>query len=114
MGTVYVLGPFRLDVQSDLLWRGTEPVALGHRAIALLRALVERPGAMISKDALIHAAWSGQMVEESNLTVQIAALRRVLGDVPPRLSICRAGCHEAREWRRSGGSADRRRANPAW
>jgi TolB-like protein len=82
MATVYVLGPFRLDMRSDLLCRGTEPVALGRRAIALLRALVERPGAVVSKDALIDAAWSGQVVEESNLTVQIAALRRVLGDEP--------------------------------
>jgi DNA-binding winged helix-turn-helix (wHTH) protein len=65
-----------------LLARGTEPVALRRRAIALLRALVERPGAVVSKDALIEAAWPGQEVEESNLTVQIAALRRVLGEAP--------------------------------
>jgi adenylate cyclase len=82
MATAYALGAFRLDAQSDLLWRGTEPVALGRRAIALLRALVERPGAVVSKDALIDAAWSGQAVEDSNLTVQIAALRRVLGEEP--------------------------------
>jgi TolB-like protein/DNA-binding winged helix-turn-helix (wHTH) protein len=82
MATVYVLGPFRLDVQSELLCRGTEPVTLGRRAIALLRALIERPGAVVSKDALIDAGWSGQAVEESNLTVQIAALRRALGEEP--------------------------------
>src|SRR6516162_11012051 len=82
MGTAYALGPFRLDTQGDLLWRGTEPTALGRRAIALLRALVERRGAVVSKDALIDAAWSGQVVEENNLTVQIAALRRVLGEEP--------------------------------
>jgi len=82
MGTAFTLGPFRLDTQSDLLWRGTEPTALGRRAIALLRALVERPGAVVSKEALIDAAWSSQVVEENNLTVQIAALRRVLGEEP--------------------------------
>src|SRR5260370_7903576 len=82
MGTIHALGPFRLETQSDLLFRGTEPVALGRRATALLRALVERPGAVVLKDALIEAAWSGQAVEESNLPVQIAALRRVLGPEP--------------------------------
>src|SRR5262249_5643660 len=41
-----------------------------------------RAGAPVSKDALIDAAWSGLAVEESNLTVQIAALRRVLGVEP--------------------------------
>ncbi len=80
--TIYALGPFRLDTQDGLLLCGREPVALGRRAIALLRALVEQPGALLSKDALIEAAWSGQSVEESNLTVQIAALRRTLGTTP--------------------------------
>jgi adenylate cyclase len=80
--TIHALGPFRLDTQNDLLLRGSEPAALGRRAIALLRALVERPGALVSKDAMIEAAWPGQAVEESNLTVQIAALRRVLGEAP--------------------------------
>jgi DNA-binding winged helix-turn-helix (wHTH) protein len=79
---IYALGPFRLDTQDTLLFRGSEPLTLGRRALALLRALVERPGALVSKDALIEAAWSGQAVEEGNLTVQIAALRRVLGEVP--------------------------------
>src|SRR6516164_3438874 len=79
---IHALGPFRLDTQDDLLFRGSERVALGRRAIALLRALVERAGAVVSKDALIDAAWPGQAVEESNLTVQIAALRRVLGEEP--------------------------------
>jgi len=48
----------------------------------LLHILVERAGALVSKDALIEAAWPNLAVEESNLTVQIAALRRVLGEVP--------------------------------
>ena len=82
MVTIHVLGPFRLDTQDDLLFRGTEPIALGRRPIALLRALVERPGAVVSKDALVEAVWPGQAVEESNLTVQIAALRRVLRREP--------------------------------
>ena len=78
----HLLGPFRLDTDDGLLLRGGEPVNLGRRAIALLRAMVERPGALLSKDALIEAGWSGQSVEESNLTVQIAALRRVLSTTP--------------------------------
>ena len=79
--TIHALGPFRLDTQHDLLFRGAEPLALGRRAIALLRALVEQPGAVVAKDALIEAAWPGQAVQESNLTVQIAGLRRALGEV---------------------------------
>jgi TolB-like protein/Flp pilus assembly protein TadD len=64
------------------LFRGGDPVSLGHRAVALLRVLVERRGVPVSKDALMEAAWAGLTVEESNLAVQIAALRRVFGEEP--------------------------------
>src|SRR5689334_2824323 len=80
MAATYILGPFRLDAETDTLFRGGEPVALGHRAVALLRLLVEQRGNPVSKDALMEAAWAGLTVEESNLAVQIAALRRVLGE----------------------------------
>src|SRR6516165_5978530 len=82
MAVLLKIGPFRLDTRQGLLLLGTEPVALGKRPIALLQALLEQPGAVVSKDALIEAAWSGRAVEESNLPVQIAALRRVLGAAP--------------------------------
>jgi TolB-like protein/Tfp pilus assembly protein PilF len=80
MPTIHAFGPFRLDPDTEILFRGAEPVLLGRRAVSLLRVLVERPGVPVSKHSLIEAAWSGLVVEESNLTVQIAALRRVLGE----------------------------------
>jgi TolB-like protein len=82
MATAHQLGPFRLDGQAGILYRGPKPVGLGQRAVALLRVLVERAGAPVSKDVLIEAGWAGLVVEEGNLTVQIAAVRRVLGQEP--------------------------------
>ena len=82
MPASYVIGPFRLDTEADILFRGDQPVAVGQRAVALLAVLVERAGAPVAKDVLIEAAWPGLAIEESNLTVQIAALRRVLADAP--------------------------------
>ncbi len=84
MSMIYEFGPFRLDPSLGLLMRGTEPTELGQRAVALLRLLVERGGQPVSKEVLIEAAWAGLAVEESNLTVQIAALRKVLVN-PQRL-----------------------------
>jgi TolB-like protein len=78
----YTFGPFRLDGEAAILFRRGEPVALGPRAVGLLRVLVERRGVPVSKDTLMETAWTGLAVEESNLPVQIAALRRVLGEVP--------------------------------
>src|SRR5438309_7979102 len=77
MTTIYTFGPFRLDADAGILFRETEPTGLGQRAVALLCALIERAGTPVSKDALVEAAWPGLAVEDSNLTVQIAALRRV-------------------------------------
>jgi DNA-binding winged helix-turn-helix (wHTH) protein len=75
MTAIYAFGPFRLDAGIGILFRGAEPIALGGRAVALLQALVERAGAPISKDGLVESAWPGLAIEESNLTVQITALR---------------------------------------
>ena len=56
------------------------PLALGSRAIAILGVLVERPGELVSRAEIISAVWPETIVEESNLDVQIAALRRVLDE----------------------------------
>ena len=80
MATTYEFGPFRLDTDAEILFRGAEPIVLGQRAVALLRLLLERAGVPVTKDALFEAAWPGLAIEDSNLTVQIAALRRVFDD----------------------------------
>jgi TolB-like protein len=77
MTKIHRFGLFRLDAGAGILFCGAEPTVLGQRAVALLRALLERPGEPVSKDALIEAAWPGLAIEDSNLTVQISALRRI-------------------------------------
>jgi TolB-like protein len=81
MATILAFGPFRLDAEAGILFHGAEPTALGQRAVALLALLVERAGAPVAKEALIEAAWPAQAVEDSNLTVQIAAVRRVFEEL---------------------------------
>jgi DNA-binding winged helix-turn-helix (wHTH) protein len=80
MATILEFGPLRLDTDAGILFRGTEPTMLGQRAVGLLRLLLTRAGQPVSKGALIEAAWPGLAIDDSNLTVQIAALRRVLED----------------------------------
>jgi len=81
MATILEFGPFRLDADAGLLFHGAEPTPLGRRAVALLVLLTGRAGAPISKEALIEAAWPGLVIEDSNLTVQIAAVRQVFDEV---------------------------------
>src|SRR5215470_519343 len=80
MAGSYAFGSFRLDISAEILFRGAEPLPVGRRAVALLRTLIEHAGVPVSKDALIEAAWPGLAVAEANLSVQIAALRKALGE----------------------------------
>lgn len=80
------LGLFTLYPEQHLLHRAGEPVRIGSRALSLLIALVEKRGELVSKEALIARVWPDTFVEEANLRVHIAALRKVLGDTadPPQ------------------------------
>jgi TolB-like protein len=78
----FAFGPFVLDAEAGALLRKGEPVPLGYRAMLLLTAFLDRPGEVLTKSDLIDAAWQGAAVEEGNLSVQIAALRKVLGQSP--------------------------------
>lgn len=56
------------------------PVSLGPRATAVLMALIGARGNVISQDDLLERAWPGQDIHASNVRVQIAALRKALGE----------------------------------
>src|SRR5262245_54649435 len=75
----FSFGRFAFDSARRLLFEDGVPVALGQRALALLASLLAAKGDVVAKGALMDAAWPALFVEESNLTVQIAALRKRLG-----------------------------------
>jgi len=71
----YAFGPFVLDTDQGVLFEHGQPVSMGGKALKLLQVLLEARGQVVTKSALLDAAWPDTTVEESNLTVQIAALR---------------------------------------
>ena len=82
MTRIYAIGPFRLDPHTGVLTKAGAPTALGSRAVAVLATLVEQSNQYVPKAGILDAAWPGVVVEESNLAVQISALRRVLSQAP--------------------------------
>ena len=79
-GEAISFGPFRLLPAQRLLLEADKPLRIGSRALEVLIALVERAGEVVSKEELIARAWPNTFVAEGNLRVNIAALRRLLGD----------------------------------
>jgi TolB-like protein len=79
MSKDFVFGPFILDMRRGGLLRKGQPVAVSSKGLQLLEALLSSPGRVLTKTELMRAAWGDTAVEESNLSVQVAALRKQLG-----------------------------------
>lgn len=78
---VLMFGSFRLQRRQRRLWRGKdEEIELGGRAFDILVALTERAGSIVTQRELIEQAWPNLFVDESNLRVHIANLRKALAD----------------------------------
>jgi adenylate cyclase len=80
---IYLFDAFRFDRRRGVLSLRDErgvfaPLLIGSRALTILEVLVERSGELVSRAEINAAVWPGTAVEDSNLNVQIAALRRVL------------------------------------
>jgi predicted ATPase/DNA-binding winged helix-turn-helix (wHTH) protein len=79
-GEVISFGPFQLFGRERLLIKEGAPVELGPRALDILIALLSHPNEVVSKKDLLAKVWPDVTVEESSLRVQIANLRKALGD----------------------------------
>ena len=77
---VLSFGPFSLIAAERLLKRADEPVPVGGRALDILIALTEQAGEVVTQKELISRVWPDVTVEEANLRVHIAGLRKALGD----------------------------------
>ena len=84
-GGVIQFEGFRLDPDSRVLFRrdktgGFVPIVVGSRALDVLDVLLCRAGNLVSRDEFMAAVWPATAVEDTNLNMQIAALRRVLDE----------------------------------
>ena len=72
--------PVWLDLANERLWYGDQARVLRPKTFALLRYLVEHPGQLLTKAALLEALWPETAVSEVVLAVCIRELRQALGD----------------------------------
>lgn len=72
-------GDFLLSTEERKLSRDCIELPLGARAFDMLSFMVENRHRVLKKEEILDAVWPDIAVEESNLTVQVSALRKVLG-----------------------------------
>jgi DNA-binding winged helix-turn-helix (wHTH) protein len=80
MQTYVVFPPFQLDLSNEQLQRHTQVIALRPKTFAVLRYLVEHPGVLVTKDAVLNSVWSGTVVSDAALKTCVRELRHALGD----------------------------------
>src|SRR5215211_7225915 len=71
---------FELDRAHRKLYRDGQPVAMYGKTFDLLEFLIANNGSIVTKDQILENVWPDQFVEESNLSVQVSALRKALGE----------------------------------
>ncbi len=76
----YEFGPFRLDAEERLLFRGEEVVPLTPKVVETLLVLIEHRGQLLQKNELMNALWPDTFVEESSLAQNISLLRKAFGE----------------------------------
>src|SRR6266478_2948129 len=79
---LYEFGKFRCDPREHLLLCNGKPVSLSPKSFEILVALIQNNGRLLTKDELMQQVWPDSFVEEANLTVNISALRKALGETP--------------------------------
>jgi DNA-binding winged helix-turn-helix (wHTH) protein len=88
---IYRFGRFEIDLQQRLLLRAGHVVQLTPKAFDTLAVLVARPGRVLEKSELLRLVWRDTFVEANNLTQNISALRRVLGQEEYIATVPRCG-----------------------
>src|SRR5215510_4886026 len=73
-------GRHRFDPRSGRLWAGQREVRLTPRAAAVLAALVERAGQLVTRSELFRSVWGDTVVSDAALTACIQELRGALDD----------------------------------
>lgn len=79
---LYEFCRFRFDPENHLLESDGNPISLTPKAFEILLVLVQNGTRLTTKEELMRKVWPDSFVEEANLTVNISALRRHLGETP--------------------------------
>src|SRR4030095_8433279 len=76
------VGNWTIEPALNRLSGAGRSVKLEPKAMSVLVYLADRPGQVVSREALLAAGWPGVVVGDDSLTQVVIKLRKALGDVP--------------------------------
>ncbi|MGZ5618541.1 MAG: winged helix-turn-helix domain-containing protein, partial [Usitatibacter sp.] len=76
------VGDWAVEPALNQLSAAGKTVKLEPKAMSVLVYLADRPGQVVSREALLAAVWPGVLVGDDSLTQVVIKLRKALGDVP--------------------------------
>lgn len=77
---IYKFGSFSFNEAEQQLLRNGEPIPLPPKAFDVLLVLIQNRGCLVTKEKLLEDVWPDAFVEEANLTVNVANLRKTLDE----------------------------------
>ncbi len=80
-GTRLQVGDWTVEPPLNQLSAAGKTVKLEPKSMSVLVYLAQRPGQVVSRDALLSSVWSGVVVGDDSLTQVVIKLRKALGDV---------------------------------
>src|ERR1700733_1607983 len=78
--TRYQFDGFVVDIEGRLVLKDGRIVALNSKAFDLLIVLLQNNRKTVTREELLETVWPDTSVEPNNLTVNMSALRKALGD----------------------------------
>ena len=78
----FSVGQWQVDSLGNTLSQGSAIKHVEPKAIWVLRALADRPGAIVTRRTLLDEVWQGRQVGDEVLSRCISLLRGALGDDP--------------------------------
>src|SRR6266702_567513 len=76
------VGDWVVEPALNQLSAAGKTVKLEPKAMAVLVYLANRPGQVVSREALLSTVWAGVVVSDDSLTQVVIKLRKALGDAP--------------------------------
>ena len=70
-----IFEPFEVDLAAEELWRGMRKVRCQRQPFRVLRALLERPGQLVTREELQQAIWGLELPADADHSLGIAVTK---------------------------------------